>query len=304
MLKLFLIMAIVITIATFLFGFILPKELIQSGDGYIDRWHKFYTQQSSADLVLLGSSRIHRHCDTKILSGMTHFKAEVVATAGAQFHFYEKLFEDYLKRNPNPKLLIVGIDLTGLGNSNYVPNPEYFFPFIQPSDAVASFAEFNYIKRFKPLGYFYYKEIYYEKIVNPENAPHFAGFSPRDESWDNTQEPFIGKFASGFNLELSDQTIDHIFNFMQEQQKKGVNCMAIIAPEYYPVWSIENNRNLAIQKLFNTANYLKIRLINFSDSSYKICFNQRYFYNSQHLNKNGAEIFSKDLADSINKYYP
>jgi hypothetical protein len=302
-LKLSLILAITSAAAGFLFGFIVPRRLIASGDGYIDRWHEFYSEKTNADIVCLGSSRVHRHFDPSIIDSITHLKTEVVATAGAQFNFYGKLYEDYLKRNPKPKLLIIGIDLTGLGVHHIVPNPEYFFPFIRPSDAVASFDEFNFIKYCKPLGYFYYKDIYYEKITNPEQAPHKSGYSPRNEPWDNEQEPFIGKFKNGFNLEINDQIVQDIFEFLLEQKKEGVKCIGVIAPEYYPVWKIENNRELALEKLYAMSIRYDVPIINFSDSAYTLCFNKSDFYNSEHLNKVGAEIFSRDLADSINKYY-
>ena len=146
--------------AELLFWVIVPRLVISSGDTYINRWHDFYfPKNAGADLVCLGSSRIHRHCDPSILSERTHLKTEVVANAGAQFYFFEKLYEDYLRRNGKPKVLVVGIDLTGLGSNIFVPDPTYFFPFIQPSDAVASFGEYDFIKYHKPLGYFYYKEI-------------------------------------------------------------------------------------------------------------------------------------------------
>jgi len=301
-LKLSLIIVITVTLSGFLFGFIVPKLLIRSGDGYINRWHEFYSEKTNADLVCLGSSRVHRHFDPRIIDSITQLKTEVVATAGAQFNFYEKLYEDYLKRNPKPKLLVVGIDLTGLGLHPVVPNPEYFFPFIRPSDAIADFDEFNVLKYCKPLGYFYYKELYYEKITNPEQAPHFAGYSPRNEPWDSEQEPFIGKFKNGFTLDINEQVIRDIFEFMSEQQKEGVKCIGVIAPEYYPVWKIENNRGEALEKLHTMSIRYSVRVINFSDSAYKLCFNKNDFYNSEHLNKAGAEIFSRDLADSINKY--
>jgi hypothetical protein len=34
-----------------------------------------------------------------------------------------------------------------------------------------------------------------------------------------------------------------------------------------------------------------------------ICLNTTYFYNATHLNKSGAERFSKQLAKDLKKYY-
>jgi hypothetical protein len=292
----------VLGLSEILFGFIVPRLVIHSGDTYINRWHDFYTKGSNAQIVILGSSRVHRHCDPEIISSGTHLKTEVVATAGANYFFYEKLFEDYLKRNERPRLLIVGIDLTGLGTDIFVPYPEYFFPFLQPTDAIASFDEYHFIKYHKALGYFYYKDIYYDKIQNPWTVPHQSGFLPEEETQD--LNPLHRNLLEGYQLKVSDRTLKSLFEFINEQKKAGTTCIGIISPEYFPIWSREVNRDQALRKIFREAGLEKFKVINFSDGSYKLCFNKNYFFNDEHLNRAGAEIFSKDLADSINRYYP
>jgi hypothetical protein len=180
-----------------------------------------------------------------------------------------------------------------------VPNPEYFYPFLNPSDAIAGYDEYHLIKYYKPFGYFYYKESYYDIVTSPEKAQHYLGYLPVDKPWDNNQEPFGSRFPHGFDLEVNDGTISELMQFMHDQEKQGTSCVGIIAPEYQAVWKVENNRRIAIAKLFEMASFAHIRILNFSDSAYQLCFNKAYFFNSQHLNRAGAELFSKDLADSI-----
>ncbi|HTQ27749.1 MAG TPA: hypothetical protein VMI35_06460 [Puia sp.] len=300
-LKIFLVIAVTLIGSGIIFGILLPQRVLHANDSYINRWQTFYAGHDKAELLCIGSSRVHRHCDPAILSAQTHLKTEVVATAGANFYFFEKLYRDYLARNPRPKLLVVGIDPSGLGHKIFVPNPEYFFPFVKPSDAVAGCAEYSYIKYCKPLGYFYYKEIYFDLLSDPVTEHQDAGYLPVDKSWDDSQEPFIGRFPNGFSLLVSDQTIADLMRFMAAEQKNGVNCVGLIAPEYSGVWRYENNRQVVLHKLYNQAEEVHVRILNFSDSSYPVCFNRRYFFNSQHLNKQGAEQFSRDLADSLTR---
>ena len=274
----------------------------KSNDSYINRWSKFYNEKAGAEIVCLGSSRVHRHCNPEIISNITHLTTEVIAEPGAKVDVFEKLYDDYLKINPRPKILLVGIDLSGLDSMVYLPYPEQFFPSIDRTDRISEMPEFKLFKYHKPLGYFYYKELYLDITESPVLQQHKNGFLVRDEKWDGALEDIIGKFPNGFKFKLYQPTIEKIFQFMVRERKAGVQCFGFIAPEYHEVWRYENNRIQALAMIYHYADNEKIPVWNFSDSFYEPCFNRELFYNSQHLNRQGSAIFSRDLSDSILRY--
>jgi hypothetical protein len=163
-------------------------------------------------------------------------------------------------------------------------------------------SEFNLIKYHKALGYFYFKELYMDILEDPILEQHIHGFLVRDEKWNSSLEDFIGKYPNGYTFQVCQPTLEKIFQFMERERKAGVQCIGLIAPEYYEVWQYENNRAAVVKQIYQFANTTGIRVLNFSDSSYKLCFNKEMFYNSQHLNKEGSTIFSMDLSDSLVKY--
>jgi hypothetical protein len=302
--KLALIVAAVLTGFEILFGSVLPRMVMASKDSYITRWSKFYNGgEPAADIIFLGSSRAQRHCDPEIVANRTHLSADVIAEPGAKIDVYERLYDDYLKKHPRPKILLISIDFTGLDSVIYLSFPEQFFPSINSSDRISEMREFNLIKYHKPFGYFYFKELYMETIERPFVDQHINGYLPVDAGWDGTMEGFIGKFPNGFNFKVYQPTMEKLFKFMAREKKAGVRCIGFIAPEYDEVWKYEKNRTSVIQQIYQYADIIKVPVWNFSDSSYKPCFNKAYFYNSQHLNKKGATVFSKDLSDSILRYY-
>ncbi len=285
-----------------IFGLVLPKKVAESKDSYLIRWEKLYNNEVGAKIICLGSSRVHRHCNPEIISNITHLATEVIAEPGAKIDVFERLYDDYLLKNPRPKILLVGIDLTGLDSVVYLPSPEQFFPYINVSDRISGMNEFNLVKYHKPLGYFYYKELYVDMIENPVLQQHINGFLVRDEKWDSSLEDFIGKYPHGYTFKVYQPTLVKIFQFMERERKAGVQCIGFIAPEYNEVWKYENNRTQALQEIYLYANGAKIPIWNFSDSTYRRCFDKGIFYNSQHLNKEGSSIFSRDLSDSILRY--
>jgi hypothetical protein len=300
--KLLLIFSAVAAGFEIIFGLILPKMVLASNDSYINRWKRLYTVRVGADIVCLGSSRVHRHCNPEIISGITHLKTEVVAEPGAKIDVFERLFDDYLRKNPRPKILLVGIDLTGLDSLVYLPYPEQFYPSIGSSDRISEMPEYNWIRYPKSFGYFHFKELYFDIIENPDRMQHKNGFLERNEKWNNAFEDFIGKYPHGYTFKLFSPTLKKIFGFMSEEERLGTQCIGFIAPEYHEVWQYENNRALVLRDIFRYADSTGIRVLNFSNSSYKPCFNRDYFYNSQHLNGQGSSVFSRDLADSILRY--
>jgi hypothetical protein len=300
--KLFLIFIAVAIGFEIIFGLVFPKIVLAGNDSYINRWRQFYTKSARAGLVCLGSSRAEQHCNPEIISGITHLKTEVIAESGAKIDVFENLYADYLGRNPRPAILLIDIDFTGLDSSIYLPFPEQFFPFITTANRISNMPEFNIIKYHKPLGYFYFKERYINMLAKPERIQHVNGFLVRDENWDSAMEDFIGKYPDGYTFGLYLPTLKKIFGLMARERSAGVQCLGFIAPEYYEVWKYENNRAFVLSEIFRYADSTGIRVLNFSDSSYKPCFNKDYFYNSQHLNSQGSAIFSRDLADSVLRY--
>ncbi len=287
------------------FGSFFPKLVYGIQDTNLIRWHQFYTENSSAELVCLGSSTILRHCNPDVISAITHLKTEDIAIPSARADFFERLYEDYLKRNPRPKVLLVSINPVNLDSVSVVPYPEYFYPFIGRWDEVSKVKAFDLMKYNKAFGYFYFKDIYLDMKQNPDRQMHIHGFLPQlSDTWNGKLELFMGRYPHGFTLNFYQPELEKIFKLMAAEEKAGVRCIGVISPEYQEVWKYENNRAWIFQKINELAAAYHATVLNFDDSAYSPCLKKNLFYNSQHLNRAGADIFSKDLADSILNYYP
>jgi hypothetical protein len=230
-------------------------------------------------------------------------KAELIAVPSAKIDFFERVYEDYLKRNQRPKVLIVSIDPTMLDSVSVTPYPEYFYPFIGRADEVSKVKEYDLIKYNKALGYFYFKDVYLDMKQNPDLQMHVHGFLPQTkDTWDNKLELFMGRYPHGFTLNIYHPELEEVFKLMAAEEKAGVKCIGLISPEYQEAWKYENNRAWVFQQINALAEANHATVLNFDDSAYSPCFKKALFYNSQHLNESGAAIFSKDLADSLLRY--
>lgn len=204
------------------FGVLMPKLLFAAGDTYIDRWKSFYSKPVNADIVILGTSRVHRHFNPDVIATETKLKTEIIAIGGAMFNFDKLLYADYLKINKPPKVLILGLDLTGIDSLFYVPSPEFFYPAIPPTSALRNIPEYSYIKYHKAFGYFFYKDLYFDIIENPEKQPHVNGFLSRDIPWSDELEAFVNTNPDGFDFKVSTSLLDSMMHYISTINKKAL----------------------------------------------------------------------------------
>lgn len=100
---------------------------------------------------------------------------------------------------------------------------------------------------------------------------------------------------------LDSATINLFEVFLKEAKKAGIRLVFVYTPEYIEGQKFVSNR----EEIFSYYNaFSKKYSIPFYDySSDSLCYNKKYFYNSQHLNATGAAIFTKKLVRDIHSLY-
>ena len=84
---------------------------------------------------------------------------------------------------------------------------------------------------------------------------------------------------------------------MEECKRKKIKIVFVYAPEYFERGKFIENRE-EIFTLFNMfSKKYSIPFYDFSNDT--ISMQRKYFYNASHLNKTGAELFTKKLIDSL-----
>ena len=69
---------------------------------------------------------------------------------------------------------------------------------------------------------------------------------------------------------------------------------------YPPIY--HKSQNILVDEYRSLAKEHKIKFYDFSHYD-KLSLNRNYFYDSQHLNKKGAEIFTSDLSNLIHSEF-
>ena len=93
-----------------------------------------------------------------------------------------------------------------------------------------------------------------------------------------------------------------IEEFIKNCLSQNIKLIFVCPPEHILGQKFICKRNYLLEQYNYFSEKYKIPFVNFSSDS--ICNNKFYFYNARHLNKIGAEIFTRKLVSIIkNKMY-
>jgi len=221
-------------------------------------------------------------------------------------------FNQYLNYNKKPRLIIQTLDIFTLNKRQELYNFEQFLPYLyKPSirKATKYFIGFEFVDYFIPflrykdkeiiqLGFNVFFSLPIDKInFKPELNNKYKGYKGMDRKWDFTFDKFKLNNPQGINYKIDSLTFSLMEIFLDYCKKQNLKVIFVYTPEYIENQYLTNNRN-EIFKIYNDlSKKYNVLFLDYSKDS--ISYNKNFFYNSQHLNKKGSELFSQKLAIDI-----
>ncbi len=90
--------------------------------------------------------------------------------------------------------------------------------------------------------------------------------------------------------------------YIKSSKQKGINLILVYPPTYHEAHSLIKSRDATIKLYEQIAIENNVLFLDYSsDQSFR---SKDLFYNSQHLNKKGAELFTKKLCSDIKNESP
>jgi len=261
-----------------------------------------YSMDSAkADIFIFGSSHANRHYDVDVFEkelGMTCYNAGV---QGQELLFVATLQKIILQRT-KPKLIILNIDPEWLYESagSYDKlgelNPYYF----KNPDLIGQVLKKN--KRFIEIPLL--SKLYQYNSTIAHIVKYF--FFPQDDN--KGFRALTGVNDSNFKnqksieLEEKNQKIDTLFvrSFKELLINAKNNKVEIIAVTSPSLFGVNLNRNFSFKEMESILLKQNVSLFNFCNDERFLNHNELYS-DPGHLNIKGAALFSKFVADTINR---
>jgi hypothetical protein len=294
--------------AMFVADYFISKNLKKSNKypGEFEVWNDIYNGNIKSDVAIYGSSRAWVHIDSGILEDSLELKTYNMGVDGHNFGLQYLRHIEYLKFNKTPKLIIVSVDAFSLQKKTDLYELAQFLPYMLWNENIkkytSSFNGFNYYDYYVPLIRYMgrIKKISSILRMNQKLGKKYRvkGYKGIERDWN--EDATKAQFAMEHYEISMDESIVALFNqFLIECRTKKVQVILVYTPEYIDGQKPVINRNEVLNKLNDFSKKYNLLFLDYSKD--ELCLQKTYFYNSSHLNKKGAEIFTAKLGRDLNR---
>ncbi|GGA89095.1 hypothetical protein GCM10008015_31980 [Flavobacterium palustre] len=277
-------------------------------------WENIISGQINSDIIINGSSRGYVGYNPIIIGGLLNKSCFNIAFDAGGYYLQQSKFDIYLKKNIKPKIIIQNIDLAHFNKNVVLPNESQFIPFVNYSDINYFITKYDtkfYYLRYTPLLKYNQnlKLLKHGLVANfsdlvDKNAKTFQGYCPQNRifkvDYHNLKnEIYIDKKSILKYKRLLNEIVDFYFSRLDNNAK----VIFVWAPEYK--LRLTNDFELKRKAIINEMNLIqkKHRNFYFIDMAYdEIANDNKYYYDTFHLNELGSNVFSKKLSVKINKH--
>ena len=283
-------------------------------------WNDIYNSSINSETAIIGSSRAWVHFNPKIINEILNTQSYNFGEDGSNFILQYIRFKEYTSFNPTPKFVVLSLDMWTLKNSDNSYPTYRFYPYM-----LWNYRVYNILEKFNKLGY--KKNLFNFPLIR------YMNFKTFDLLLNNNEKPFFKLFnkylelnSSGnlrnygfraMNLEWKKDDIKTLFdknysvnidysiklileNFIEELIDNNIEIIMVYPPEFIEGQGVIANRNEILSIYKNISIKLDIPFFDYSNDT--ISMKKDLFYNVQHLNKTGANLFSRDISFKINEY--
>lgn len=295
----------VITLYVFAIGvdFVISKGLRESGIRKYVVWTEIINSRASSDILILGSSRAWCQYDTKIIEDTLMHTAYNLGIDGHPIDYQLIRYGFYRKYNDKPKYIIQNIDFSTIDIRDDGYEREQFFPFINEHFLVNQIKvdkNISLIDRFIPLVRYYgYRDNIQNGIMSFigkkdfDDSGLYKGFRSNDLIWNESNLFEIDSIKFSYN----NKPLIMFEEYLKQAKKENIEVILVSAPIHNKVLEKIQNANELNSFFLSIAKKYDLKLFDYKYD--EMCQDTLNFYNGTHLNKRGAEMFTKKLVKDL-----
>jgi hypothetical protein len=265
--------------------------------------------QVNADIVISGSSRAQTHYDPRIIAQATGLSTYNIGRNGSQTDLQLAVLKTYLQHNRKPKLIIHNLDSFSFVTSKEIYDPAQYIPYLSEApiyEAVKKVYPDAWKWKYFPLYAYVVTDMRFAWLtgvkrwlgINPRED-HIDGFTPRFTQWTGDFGEFKKQNPEGVKFEIEPVGVKDLTELALLCRSHGIPLLFVYSPVYLEMQLLERNRPDIFTTFTKIGMQFGAKLWDFSASS--IAAKQSNFYNSQHLNADGAQQFSSEFAQKLEK---
>lgn len=261
-------------------------------------WNKMFSGQMDYDLLILGSSRAFVQYNPKIIDSILKCNCYNLGRDGKKQDISILCYNTYTQYNPKPKTVLCDVYFMSICKSDPYAR-EQFYPYLlndQVWNTVKETHQFRPIDRFLPMSK-YYKHLNNIIRFTDVTDTTYKGYFGYDKKWNGTTDGVSIKDIVTIPYQHDTNVLIMTDRWLQQCKNDGVNVIFIHSPMYIEATNKIDDTAAMWNMFRNLSIKYDIPILDYSHDS--ICYDTNYFYNAQHLNRRGAERFSRQLANDL-----
>jgi hypothetical protein len=297
------ILLLILFAADFLFG-----TMIRKNPNSKISW-AFQKQNTAYDVTVLGSSRAFQCIDVPTFTQVLGNNSTGInlGVLGASYEESFMIFKHFLDNKNSTKILLVQVDIEGLDEKEFkslrIAN---FLPYIGEPTVFHvlkdRFGKRAYILKYVPFFKYaeFNEEIGPKRIIESLVArPSFTDTGTRliDRKLDCGNE-LARKTPQSYSISSARES--YLRAIVKLAQQNNIETCLIMAPYFAHACRLQTNRNDIIAHYKSIASEYQISFVTWDDNE-KICSDPNYFSDCEHVNKQGAILFTRFLAEQHKK---
>lgn len=291
------------------FDLFLSNSLKQSNihaQGEFPTWNAIFDHQLEAEVLINGTSRAWVQISPTIIEDSLKLSCYNLGIDGYSFWLQKMRYELAVSHSKHPKLVIQEVDLLTLAVQEDAYNSDQFLPYLLWNDTMKEYLSkmkgFDFFDFRLPLLRYYGKtdafKVIFKRLLAPDNNPveRIKGYKGYERTWNNDFDK-AKKTMKSYKATIDTTTYDVFYNYLSKLKEQGIVVILTYPPAYFESHNFVENRAEIIQIYQQLSNQLTIPFLDFSNDS--LGHSKDYFYNATHLNKKGAELYTRKLVSAI-----
>ncbi|MES2702886.1 MAG: hypothetical protein V4649_09620 [Bacteroidota bacterium] len=288
--------------------YIVNNGLRRSKMQYYAVWNDIYNGATHADILITGPSRTWMQISPRILDSVLPLNSYNIGIDGWYFPMQYARFRVFMQHNPKPKYVIQNVDLLLFLDRKDLFLSEQFLPYL--GDTIIrnitndykgkySFAEYwfplfrynNHINLIKEGVRSYFQ------VGRQSTNKLYKGYAGIDQPWNNVYEEVIKHNPNGITRENDPKVVKLFEEYLEYCKQNGIQLIFVFQPILNEELALEKSAGAITGLIKKYAAEYNIPYLDYSNDA--ICYDRRYFIDHQHLNREGAELFSRKLAADL-----
>ena len=273
----------------------LSNKLRQRQVGPYACWSDIFHSRIDADLVIMGSSRAWVQISPAILDSVLLTHSYNLGQNGSAFNRQYTRYLIYRKHNPKPHIIVQNIDFKTLTFTSGYDQYQYFPYFCDTDVRNLIIPHEEYTLADRTLPFYRYANFGITKLFENKRTS-VQGFAEHDKQWN--VDTLSLSIDTTFVIDR--RTLAAFDQFLADATAEGIQVILV----HGPIHSFFTRHQKNIDQMWHIyqqfADKYNLPILDYTSDT--LCDNTQYFYNIMHLNSQGAEIFSRHLAEDLKPF--